>query len=321
MSNGPRVVAVTGAAGYIGQRLLARLQEEPHVESVLATDVRPHSQLLPKVTFLEQDILEPLEEAFHQHGVQGLVHLAFVLRQGRDPEVVRRVNVGGAQNVLRACRSAGVQRILYVSSSTVYGPHQDNPARLTEEHPVRPPAVFQYAVHKAESEALFQAYARDVPGACVSLLRGCVVMGPSAHNFITQALFKPILIGVRGYDPPMQFLHEDDMVELLVHFLTHESPGVYNVAGPGEVRYSALVRMARRPLVWLPAPIAYGLTNLTWALHLQNDSPGVGLDFIRYPWVVSTEKLCRETGYEFKHTCEEALQAFLVRDRTAREVA
>lgn len=86
---------------------------------------------------------------------------------------------------------------------------------------------------------------------------------------------------------------------------------MFNVAGRGEVPYSRMVRLARRPLLRLPAPLAYGLTELTWRFRLQSDSPSVGLDFIRYPWVASTERVQRETGFRFQYTSEEALRSFL----------
>jgi UDP-glucose 4-epimerase len=308
----PKVVAVTGAAGYIGRRLIARLEREEAVEKIVATDIR----CLPvapstKVYFVQQDITEPLTQVFQNHGVEAVAHLAFVLRQGRDRKKTHETNVGGAANVLRACSAAGVRRMVVLSSSTVYGPHADNPAALTEKSTPRPLYGFQYVWDKATSERLFLEYAASHPQAEVSILRSCVVMGPSARNFIATALFKRMLVGIRGHDPPLQFVHENDVEELLWRFVTEAHPGIYNVAGPGAVRWSQLAHMARRPLLWLPASLAYPLVNLTWWLRLQNDAPAVGLDFVRYPWVVDTGRLEHETGHRFAYTSEEAVQSFL----------
>jgi UDP-glucose 4-epimerase len=312
----PAVVAVTGALGYIGRRTVARLAAEPSTQRVVATDIRPLSQTHPfasdpKITFVQQDIIHPLEDAFREHGVEAVVHLAFVLRQDRNRRVGELTNVEGAASLLRACAGANVHRIVVLSSSTVYGPHPDNPMPLTEDAPVRPPWAFQYAWDKAQSERLFQEHATSHPGTELSVLRGCVVMGPSADNFITSAMFRPMLIGIRSADPPLQFVHEDDIVELLWRFVSEPHPGVYNVAGPGEVRWSELALMAGRRMVWLPAAMAYTLTQLTWWLRLQSDSPAVGLDWVRYPWVVSTERLARELVYRFQHTTEQALKSYL----------
>jgi hypothetical protein len=68
-----------------------------------------------------------------------------------------------------------------------------------------------------------------------------------------------------------------------------------------------------RRLIPLPAPLLYGLTGLTWRLRLQSDSPASGLDFIRYPWTVSTKKIERELGVKFRHSSAEAWEAFVRR--------
>lgn len=308
----PRVVAVTGASGYIGTRLVRRLLETRDIERVVGVDVRGASIKHERYTHFRQNMTAPLDEAFA--GAEAVVHLAFVLRQLRDRAEGKRTNVGGAESVLRACASEGVERIVLMSSATVYGPHPDNPPALTEDAPLRPPGGFAYAEDKAACEALFQAFAEERPEACVSILRGCVVMGPNAANFITAALDKPLLIGVRGDDPEMQFVHEDDLAEVLLRFATEPHPGVYNVAGAGSVRWGEAVSLAGKRLIRLPAPLASALAELAWRTRLQSDSPSAGLGFIRWPWTVNTGKLGRETGYVYRHTSREALEAYLNRD-------
>ena len=306
---------MTGASGYIGQRIVQRLIDEPSVQRIVGIDVRPSPLVHEKLTSVERSVNDSLDTLFKEHGVEAVVHLAFVLRQLRDRETAARVNVGGASNVLWACEAANVRRIVLLSSSTVYGPHPDNDGMLSEDAPLRPPAGFTYAVDKTRVEWLYRNYAAERPRAQVSVLRGCVVMGPFVDNFITQALDKPVLIAVGRDDPPMQFLHEEDLVDLLWRFVSERHPGTFNVAGPGTITWSEVVKLARKRLLRFSAPMAYGLTNLTWKLRLQDDSPGVGLDFIRWPWTVSTARIEKELGYAFKHTSRQAIEAYL----TARE--
>ena len=307
----PKVIAVTGAAGYIGQRIIHRMIHEPAIDRVVGIDVRPSQFIHAKLTFVQQSVNDNLDTLFKDYGVEAVVHLAFILRQLRDREQSSKVNIGGASNVLWACEAANVRRIVLMSSSTVYGPHEDNDEMLTEDAPLRPPEHFNYAVDKTKVEWLYRNYATQRPQKQVSILRGCVVMGPSVDNFITQALNKPMLIAVGRDDPPMQFLHEEDLVDLLWRFVSEPHPGTYNVGGPGAVRWSEVCKMAHKRLLRFSSAIAYGITNLTWKLHLQDDSPGVGLDFIRWPWTVSTERVERELGFTFKHTSHEAIEAYI----------
>lgn len=305
-------VAVTGATGYIGSRLVTALAERGDVERVVAIDVKPLTGLLPpKVHVVVQDVTRPLDQLFVEEGVQQVMHLAFVLNSSRNRNTARMVNVGGTSSVLRACALAGVQHIVYLSSTSVYGAHPDNPQAITEEQPARPVPGFAYSEDKVAAEKLLIDYAKVSPKTCVTILRSSVVMGPHARNFIADALMRPRMVGVTGADPPMQFFHEDDLVALLEHVLRQPKPGTFNIGSQDTVRYSEMVGMSGRKVTWLPAWLLYPLINAMWVLRLQNDSPACGVDFIRWPWVASTEKLRQEYRFMLKHTSRETVEAFL----------
>ena len=175
-----RRVAVTGSSGYVGTVLIRHLVEREDVGGIVAIDVRePNQDLGSKVSFVRQDVSEPFPGLFAEHEIDTVVHLAYLLRQGRNREANRRVNVGGTRNTIDACRRGGVRRIVYLSSTSVYGAHPDNPPALTEEMPARPVAGFQYSEDKLESERLLDEYASASPGVSVCVLRCCPVMGPT----------------------------------------------------------------------------------------------------------------------------------------------
>ena len=307
-----KVVAVTGASGYVGSSLLRELEEEG-LERIVAIDIRPLRNPVHNVAFLNRSVVQPLGEVFREHRVDTVVHLAFVMRPSRNQaeiEAARRVNVGGLENILRACRSARVKHLIYLSSHTVYGAHRDNPIPITEEAPLRPNRGFQYAEHKLLCEEAIRRFSQEYRNTRITILRSCVVMGPSADNYITQALDKPMLVGILGNDPPMQFVHENDVARLITLMTRDPHPGIYNVAGERTVRYSRMAQLARHPLVYIPAALLYPMTEITWRLGVQKDSPAVGLDFIRSPLIVSTGKLKGVTGFRVRFTSEEALSAY-----------
>ncbi|MDA1349354.1 MAG: NAD-dependent epimerase/dehydratase family protein [Chloroflexi bacterium] len=316
MTEPVRRVAVTGAAGYLGNGLIRRLDEDDEVEAVLAIDVRSMSRKTSaKVTFVRQDITESIASAFSKHGIDAVVHLAFRLNPGRDRKASWRTNVSGAARVFESCVEAGVRHIVYLSSTTVYGARADNPPELTEDSPLRPVSGFTYGEDKATAEGLLSDLLAEQPGITATVLRACPVMGPTADNFIAQAFSKPFLVGIRGHDPELQLCHEDDLAEVLLVCAINRAPGVYNLAGSETVRWSEMVNMFGRRLVSLPAWAVYPLTELTWRLRIQNESPAVGLDFIRYPWTVSTDKLRRELGIVPVHSSREAWESFALRNQ------
>lgn len=314
MTEPGRRIAVTGAFGYVGAGLVRRLQKEGAVEAVLAIDVQPAAETPgSKVTYLPHDIARPLPEAFTENAIDTVVHLAYVLRPDRERKAARRVNVGGAANVLDACAEARVGRVIYLSSTSVYGAHADNPPMLTEDSPLRPARGFQYSEDKVEAEGLFRGFAERNPAVAVAILRGCPVLGPNADNSIARAFLRRFLVAARGNDPPLQLIHEDDLTDILTHCCLAGASGVYNVAGSGVIRWREMVRILGRPLLTLPpAPLCWAAT-VAWWLRLQSDSPPSGLSYIRYPWTASTEKTERELGMSPRYSSRETVEAFMAR--------
>ena len=317
-------VAVTGASGYIGGRLIERLSGGG-AGYVLATDIRPPAARQPVgaslvgaqsppatricVEFVQHDITEPLGNLLSSRRIDAVVHLAYVLNPARRAEPSRRVNVGGTANLIRACEDAGVSRVVYLSSASVYGARADNPDWLTEDAPPRPLRGFAYSEQKLEAERLLTEFADRNPSASVSIIRACPVMGPNADNFIANAFRKPILPVLGNADPPMQFIHEDDLVETLMRCLRSGSSGIYNAAGDGAIRWTEMAALAGRRTLRLPPSVWRALVSAGWALRIQNESPAPGLDFIRYRWMVSADKLKRELGVEMRYTSRAAWMA------------
>jgi len=304
-------VAITGISGYIGSRLLSRLEAMQSVERVIGVDVRPPKDSPSKLKFYCQDISEPLGDIFIENEVDSAVHLAFVLRPTHDRVGAHKTDIGGAVNFLESCRQAQVKDILYLSSHTIYGAHPDSDLPLKDDSPPRPLPGFQYSRDKDHAEREFRDFATTHYDTCVTILRSCPVIGPNAGDSVVTSMFKSIMVFVAGYDPKMQFVHEDDLVELVVTFLGQKRAGIFNVAGDGDIRYSEIARLCRRRTIALPERLLRLLMGVSWALRLQNESPASGLDFIKYPPLVSTEKLRGEVGFQFRYSSRDAVASFI----------
>lgn len=307
------VVAVTGAAGYIGTRLLHNLEEEGKQHKLVAIDTRPLAFPVHNVAAYRRDVTEAIDDALLHHRVTSLVHLAFVSKRGRnrrEVEAIRQANLDALQAVLDSCARTGVRHFIYLSSHTVYGPHADNPIPLRDTAPLRPLPDFPYGYDKFLSEQLLQDFGEQHQALKITILRTCIVLGPNANNTTTRAFFRPVLLGVLGYNPPIQLVYEDDLTRVMAIVIGEELPGVFNVAGEGVVFYQELAGIVKSKLVNLPSPIAYALVNLTWDLGIQRDSTAPGLDLVRYPMVIDTSRLRRATGYSFRYSALETLTSF-----------
>ena len=309
-----KTVAVTGAAGFIGSRLVKRLAQSDHVDSVIALDCLPLDISYPKVTTFQKDIQESTADILRKYRVDAVVHLAFLLRPGHDRKAAHRVNVSGTAQVIHDCWAAGIKHLVYLSSTTVYGARSGTEEPYTEESPVRPVRGFQYAENKAAAELKLRTFAMNNSNSRVTILRGCTVMAPQCENFVTEVFFRLASVRVLGADPQMQFIHLDDLLDAFELCLLKPAYGVFNITGEGSVAYSEIASIAGRRSIILPAPLLAAITWVTWMLRLQSDSPACGIEYARWPWVASNEKLTRETGFRPKHTSRETLMSSVLAD-------
>ena len=305
-------IAITGISGYIGTSLFRHLDGIDGVQRIIGIDIKPPGFESAKLRFYAHDILTPFGDLFVDNEVDTAIHLAFVLKPTRNRTLARQIDHEGTINFLQACQQASVRQIVYLSSHTVYGAHSDNPVSLTEDSPSRPLPDFQYSWDKAQAEKILHEFSESVRNTTLSILRSCPVIGPEAAGSVPTLMFElPFMIGVAGYDPLMQFVHEDDLARLIGFMLTWEKGGVFNVAGDGNIMYSEAAKLAKKRMLKLPGRLLDIFLSISWAMHLQSSSPASGLKFIKYPPVVNTEKLKKETGFRFQYSTKEALSSFL----------
>ncbi len=307
-----RRILITGSTGFLGEATLKHLTSDDS-NLVVAVDVKPTrgpASETRRFVSVVRDVTEPLDDLLESYSIDTVIHLAFMLSAQRDPEKARAVNVDATESLLASCSSADVKSFVYLSSATVYGAHPGNDHPFTESEPPNPVKGFAYSEHKAEAERLVLQYAEANPDQHVCVLRGCVIMGPGAQNFITESLGLRMLPVPAGSNPEMQFLHVDDYCAAVGAVLTQGSRGVFNIAGSSTVSWREMVRIAGGTAIPMPAPILRALTDLTWKLGLQRRSTGVGVSFIQHPWKVSTERLESECGWRAKHSSKDALRSW-----------
>jgi nucleoside-diphosphate-sugar epimerase len=167
-ANGPRVL-VTGAAGFIGGHLVDALVRQGFETTALihynasrhiGTLARLAPETLAKVRLVFGDVCDPEQMAALAEGCDRIIHAAALIGIPYSYEAPRsylRVNTEGTLNVLEAARRAGVSRLVFVSTSEVYGGAQFTP--MDETHPLQ--AQSPYSASKIGAEALVEAWRRN----------------------------------------------------------------------------------------------------------------------------------------------------------------
>ena len=297
-------VAITGASGLVGQRLMPRLADDIGGR-VVGLDVREPRRRVRGLEFHRVDIagaeLKPLLE-----GVDVLVHLAGVVDPILDESLMTRVNVDGTRRVLDAAAAVGVRKVVRVSPSSVYGAWPNNPVPLTEDAPLRPNPGYSPAVQGAEVERLLAEWGDEHPGITVTTLRAAPVLGPGAERLPSRLLLGRPPLRVRGASPPMQALHVDDLVSALLLAVTTDLPGVFNAAAVGWLSQDDLRSLLPRAIVpALPAELLERVLRRLWWSGLGDVPPAV-VPYLLHPWVIANDRL-EAVGWRPRHTNEEAI--------------
>lgn len=308
-------ILVTGADGFLGRGLVAALAQRPDTV-VVATDVRevPPERRLPGVEYRVLDVRDHgLGGVLADHRIDTVVHLASIVTPGKGStrELEYAVDVGGTRNVLTACLAHGVRHLVVSSSGAAYGYHADNPAWITEDHPLRGHEAFAYAHHKRLVEDMLAQARRNHPNLAQTVLRIGTILGERVDNQITALFEKPRPIAIAGSDSPFVFVWDEDVVGALLHALSGEAPpGCYNLAGDGALTiHEIAARLGKRPLV-LPPRLLRALLTVGQALGISRYGPEQ-IDFLRYRPVLLNTALKRRFGYVPKKTSAQAFEAFV----------
>ncbi|WP_434598882.1 dTDP-glucose 4,6-dehydratase [Streptomyces sp. A5-4] len=243
-------VLVTGGAGFIGSHYVRTLLEGGYegYESAHVTvidkltyagnrDNLPYSH--PRLEFVQGDICDPRLVRELAPGHDAMVHFAAESHVDRSLESASefvRTNVGGTQNLLDACLSAGVERVVHVSTDEVYGSIEKG--SWTEEWPLAPNSP--YAASKAASDLIARSYWRT-HGLDLTITRCSNNYGPYQHPEKLIPLFVTNLL--EGVPLPLygdglnirEWLHVDDHCRAIQLALTKGRAGeIYNIGGGNE---------------------------------------------------------------------------------------
>lgn len=296
-------VVVTGAAGAIGSRVVRRLAEADGIGEVLAVD-RVGTPVASDVESKRVDLAAgPLDSIFA--GADVIVHLASAATPGVPDAAAEELDLAIARRVFDAAGEAGVKQVVVLSTAMVYGAWAANPVPITEDASVRPNPDFSWAVARADVERLAAEWGSRHHGAAVAILRPTAIVTDDDLGGLARVLHAARIGVAADGDPPVQYLHIDDLAAAVVIAVASRFDGVANVAPDGWIPPDALHDLeGPKPRVRVPSWAARAVAALRWRFGVSPVPPGV-VPYTSHSWVVSNDRL-RSMGWRADYSNEEA---------------
>ena len=296
-----RRILITGIASHLGSELARRLEQDPEVEYVVGLDSRKPRAALERTEFIEADIRNPvIAKLIAPTRVDTIVHNQIVRRPAAErvtPRKAHDINVIGSLQLLAACEKAeSVRAIVIRGSAGIYGAEPGAPQFFREDMAHLYPLRSRFQRDVGEIENLFETYRRRHPHVTCTMLRYQPTIGPGQDTQVSRYLSLPVVPTYLGFDPRLQFVHERDALEAFVAAVKNPVRGAVNVAAPGTIGLTRMIRRAGKLSLPIAAPLFPTATTAGRRLGLLEFSP----DFrrlLRYGRAVDTERLVNEVGY------------------------
>jgi UDP-glucose 4-epimerase len=315
-----RRVLITGISTPLGSQLAQRLESDPDVDHLAGVDTVRPATALERTEFIEADVRDPAAmERLPATRVDTVVHNNILRRprRGMTDQTAHDINVVGTLQLLTACeRIDTLEAIVVRGSAGIYGSEPAAPQFFTEEMSRLYPLRTRFQRDVGEIETYFAGYARRRPDVVCTMLRYQPAIGPSLNTQVTRYLAAPVVPTYFGFDPRLQFVHEEDGLSALVAAIKRPVRGAVNVASAGTIGLTKMVRTARKPSLPLPAPLFASGVEAGRRLGL----PSLSADFrrlLRYGRAVELSRLVDEVGFRPAFTTQEAVADYVEHRREA----
>ena len=213
-----------------------------------------------------------------------------------------------AEAVFQECANAGIKKVVVISSATVYGASHHNPGLISESRLPSRNGKDVIASQWADLEGFAMIYLGQLSDSMVTILRPTIVPISDSRDYFSRLFRSKIAITLPGHDPSIQVLSMDDLARAVRCAVESNESGVYNVAPDKVIPLRAALKLSRS----LRLPVSRAAQRIARAaLRPLNLARKIEqLDYIRYSWTVSNEKIKQELGFAPTRSSAEALADF-----------
>jgi UDP-glucose 4-epimerase len=305
-------VLVTGIGTFWGGRAAQIIERDPSVEIIVGLDTRAPTVPLERTEVVRADssysILSRLVQATE---IDTVLHTHLEVDSTTiGSRALHETNVIGTMNLLAAAGAPGssVRKVVLKSSTLVYGSSPRDPYFFSEDAGRSGRAHTRVERSLLEVEGYLSDFADDHPDVVVTRLRFSNVLGPDLDTPLSKALRLALVPEIFGFDPRLQFTHQDDVLGALCFTARHDVPGIFNVAGDGTLTWSDVCRIVGRRRVPI-SPLGTGVAAGALRRLGIVDLPLEVLSLLRHGRGVDNRRF-QEAGFRYRYTSAGAVEDF-----------
>ncbi|MGH2830848.1 MAG: NAD-dependent epimerase/dehydratase family protein [Actinomycetota bacterium] len=314
-------VLVTGVSRFLGGRLAQRLEQDPNVQEIVGVDTEEPAVDLVRTEFVRADVRNPqIVKVLQATEVDTVVHTSVIATPGRvgGRSAMKEINVIGTMQLFAACQKAtALRRLVMKSTTAVYGSEPTDPGVFSEEMAPRSQPRTGYAKDAVEVENYARAFGRRRSDVALTILRFANFIGPQIDTPLTRYFSLPVVPTALGFDPRLQFLHEDDAIEILYRATVNDLPGTFNAAGNGVLYLSQAIRLAGKAPLPVPLPFINALATAVRRTGLVDFSQEQ-VRLLLYGRVGDVARLKDVFGYQPRFSTAQAYDDFIARRKLAK---
>lgn len=302
-------VLVTAAATRIGALVVAALEADPAVETIIAVDAASPAAPFRRAEFVRlRDHYAQLGRVTAGAAIDVVVDVRAAAAVASLDHAALDGLAAGSDRILDVCGdpNGDVQRLVVLSSAHRYGWGTRLPRFVSERTPVAAPgdgSPLLRAIAALESRAQTVADGRD--DLRLTLLRTADPVGPAGSGLLQALDLLPLYPTVLGFDPAVQVVHEDDLARAAAHVVGADVDGTYLVAADGTLALSEALQVLGVSHAPLLPPWGTGLLSRLLQRAGLRFTPDVA-GMLRHGRGIDNRAL-KQTGFRYRTTTREAL--------------
>jgi len=323
--NGPSVILITGAAGYVGAMLCDQFSACPDVKEIIAIDKEEMPELLDgnkKIHWITSELSSGgwQKEAILKEP-EVVIHCAWQIKElYGEKEEQRKLNKGGTENVFDfVFKNYFVKKLIHFSSISSYGAFDNNTKeKFFMEGDILREDEYLYGIEKKEAETdLARRYSESDRSKKIFIVRPATIRGPRACEIKKEGLLHMIsgdalpFLPVADDDWGRQYIHEDDMTDIVGILAFNNVPGryeVFNLAPSDLILAKDFSEIYKKKKIHVPSFIIRIIFFFVWHVTQGKISTGKGAwKYFSYPIFADGTKVVKFLKYPYNYSSKEVL--------------